>query len=69
MVEGVIPTTPETLFDATSICQTDMLMLSLSPGGKERTQQEFQSLAIGAGFKDIRLECFTCQFWVMEFYK
>ncbi|GAY69586.1 hypothetical protein CUMW_288860 [Citrus unshiu] len=44
-------------------------MMTQNPGGKERTKHEFMTLATGAGFSGIRFECFTCNLWVMEFYK
>ncbi|KAG5601230.1 hypothetical protein H5410_032600 [Solanum commersonii] len=52
-----------------SVSQFDMIMMANSPGGKERSEQEFRALAIEAGFKDINLICCVCNFWVMEFYK
>ncbi|KAI8026533.1 Caffeic acid 3-O-methyltransferase [Camellia lanceoleosa] len=69
VVEGMIPVIPDTGAASKSICQIDLVMMTQIPGGKERTQNEFLALAIGAGFTGISLECFTCNFWVMEFYK
>ncbi|XP_059634463.1 caffeic acid 3-O-methyltransferase-like [Cornus florida] len=69
VVEGILPVLPETSSAVKSICQIDLVMLTQNPGGKERTQQEFLALATGAGFAGIRMECFACNFWAMEFYK
>ncbi|XP_073064299.1 caffeic acid 3-O-methyltransferase 2-like [Primulina eburnea] len=49
--------------------QIDMIMLSYSPGGKERTENEFHALAKRAGFKESRTVCCALPLWVMEFYK
>ena len=49
--------------------QLDVLMMAQHPGGKERTQQEFEALATKAGFKGIRYECLVYSFQVMEFFK
>ncbi|KAL6981916.1 Cathecol O-methyltransferase 1 [Sarracenia purpurea var. burkii] len=69
VVEAILPETPDTSVAAKSILQMDLIMMTQDPGGKERTQQEFLALAIEAGFAGIILECFACNFWVMEFYK
>lgn len=47
----------------------DILMLSLTPGGKERTHEEFINLAKNVGFKSSKLVCFAHQYAVLEFYK
>ncbi|XP_073064297.1 caffeic acid 3-O-methyltransferase 2-like [Primulina eburnea] len=49
--------------------QIDMLMLAHSPGGKERTENEFHALAKQAGFKESRTVCCVLPLSVMEFYK
>ncbi|KAL6982137.1 nicotinamide N-methyltransferase [Sarracenia purpurea var. burkii] len=69
VVEAILPETPDTSVAAKSNFQMDLLMMTETPGGKERTQQEFLALANEAGFAGIILECFACNSWVMEFYK
>uniref|UniRef100_A0A5B7BL78 Putative O-methyltransferase 2 n=1 Tax=Davidia involucrata TaxID=16924 RepID=A0A5B7BL78_DAVIN len=69
VVEAILPVIPDTSTAVKGICQIDLIMMTQNPGGKERTQKEFLALASGAGFAGIRLECFACNFWVMEFYK
>ncbi|XP_059634461.1 caffeic acid 3-O-methyltransferase-like [Cornus florida] len=69
VVEGILPVLPDTSSAVISMCELDVVMMTVNPGGKERTQQEFLTLATGAGFAGIRMDCFTCNFWVMEFYK
>ncbi|KAG6730352.1 hypothetical protein I3842_01G075200 [Carya illinoinensis] len=69
VVEAVLPMTPEVSTCMKCNSQCDVLMMTQNPGGKERTQQEFEALAIKAGFKGIIYECFVSGFWVMEFFK
>nr|WKU83442.1 O-methyltransferase 6 [Hamelia patens] len=69
-VDAILPTIPDNSASSKSNSQMDMYTLAAYyPGGKERTEQEFLALANEAGFKGIRLECFTCNMWVMELYK
>ncbi|XP_027350208.1 caffeic acid 3-O-methyltransferase-like [Abrus precatorius] len=69
LVEAVLPIIPETNTSWRSVSQTDVLMMTQNPGGKERTEQEFLELATSAGFSGIRYECYVRTFWVMEFFK
>ncbi|KAH9781422.1 Flavone 3'-O-methyltransferase 1 [Citrus sinensis] len=69
VVESILPDLPETSTLSKRNSQIDVLMMTQNPGGKERTKHEFMTLATGAGFSGIRFECFTCNLWVMEFYK
>ncbi|KAI8529366.1 hypothetical protein RHMOL_Rhmol12G0220000 [Rhododendron molle] len=69
VVEGILPVIPDSSAATKGIFQLDLVMMTQNPGGKERTKQDFEALATGAGFSGIRLECFVCNFWVMEFYK
>ncbi|RDX57994.1 hypothetical protein CR513_62724, partial [Mucuna pruriens] len=69
VVEQVLPTTPETSTLVKIACQTDVLMMTQNPGGKERNEQEFKELAKASGFKDIRYDCFAYDLRVMEFFK
>ncbi|KAK9280665.1 hypothetical protein L1049_014362 [Liquidambar formosana] len=69
VVEAVFPVIPETSTAVKGISQLDLLMMTQNPGGKERTQQEFTALAMGAGFSRIRYERLVCTYWVMELYK
>ncbi|KAI4355324.1 hypothetical protein L6164_004107 [Bauhinia variegata] len=69
VVEGVVSIIPETNAAAKSISQSDVLMMTQSPGGKERTEQEFMELATSAGFNGIRYACFVGNNWVMEIFK
>ncbi|CAI9108355.1 OLC1v1007928C1 [Oldenlandia corymbosa var. corymbosa] len=69
VVDAVLPMIPDTSASVKTSCQFDLIMMTRNPGGKERSEQEFLTLALRAGFKGMRLECFVCNLWVMEFYK
>ncbi|XP_061359203.1 cathecol O-methyltransferase 1-like [Gastrolobium bilobum] len=69
VVEAVLPIIPETNAAWKSVSQTDVLMMTQNPGGKERSEQEYMELATAAGFSGIRYECYVRTFWVMEFFK
>ncbi|XP_035546742.1 caffeic acid 3-O-methyltransferase-like isoform X1 [Juglans regia] len=69
IVEAFLPMMPEVSTCMKRNSQLDVLMMAQHPGGKERTQQEFEALATKAGFKGIRYECLVYSFQVMEFFK
>ncbi|GAY64884.1 hypothetical protein CUMW_237030, partial [Citrus unshiu] len=52
-----------------NISTIDVVMYNLFPGAKERTMEEFNALAIGAGFGTIKVICRAYCYWVIEFYK
>ena len=60
---------PETSHSARIISNLDMHMLAYCAGGKERTEQEFEALAKGAGFHSFRVVCSAYDLKVMEFLK
>ncbi|XP_054813305.1 cathecol O-methyltransferase 1-like [Prosopis cineraria] len=55
--------------DGKVIAQSDVVMLTCSQGGKERTEREFMKLATSAGFRGIRFDRFVRNFWIMDFFK
>lgn len=69
VLENIAPAIAETTEMAKAVFLSDILMMTQSPGGKERTQDEFMALATAAGFCGIKLVCSVFNFWVMEFYK
>ncbi|TXG63120.1 hypothetical protein EZV62_010114 [Acer yangbiense] len=69
VVEAVVLEIPEASAAAKTTSQIDVILMTQNPGGKERTRQEFTSLATVAGFSAIRFDCFACNFCVMELYK
>ncbi|KAK9122376.1 hypothetical protein Syun_019993 [Stephania yunnanensis] len=69
VVEAILPEAAEENVAARGLCQIDLVMMTQNPGGKERTDKEFEALAMKAGFAGIRKVCCVCNYWVMEFYK
>ncbi|CAN6543079.1 unnamed protein product [Malus baccata var. baccata] len=69
IVEALLPVMPETSTAVKSTSLLDVLMLSQNSGGKERSREEFMTLATGAGFSGIKYECFFSSFCVMEIFK
>ncbi|KAH7578125.1 hypothetical protein JRO89_XS01G0343700 [Xanthoceras sorbifolium] len=69
VVESILPVSPETDVATKETSQLDVLMMTQNPGGKERSRHEFMALATGAGFSGIRFETYSCNLWLMEFYK
>ncbi|KAM1659475.1 hypothetical protein EV2_002642 [Malus domestica] len=69
IVEALVPVMPETSTAVKSTSLLDVLMLSQKRGAKERSREEFMTLATGAGFSGIKYECFVASLWVMEIFK
>nr|QQH14891.1 caffeic acid 3-O-methyltransferase isoform 1 [Cirsium japonicum] len=69
VVEAILPFLPDTSTYVKATTHIDAIMMTQDPGGKERTEDEFLTLAKGAGFTGIKKECHVCNLWVMEFYK
>ncbi|GMN61820.1 hypothetical protein TIFTF001_030908 [Ficus carica] len=65
VVEAILPDMPDTTSPVKGTFQSDVIMMTQNPGGKERNQQEFLALATGAGFSGIKFECRVCNLWVM----
>ncbi|XP_057508528.1 caffeic acid 3-O-methyltransferase-like [Actinidia eriantha] len=63
VVKAMLPENPENAF-----C-TDIIMLTMNPGGRERTEREFDALARWAGFDAFMIVCRAGSNWVIEFYK
>ncbi|KAK3013435.1 hypothetical protein RJ639_010247 [Escallonia herrerae] len=69
VVEWIVPEYPDTDLMSKSVTCSDMQMLTVNPGGKERTEKEFDALARGAGFAASVVVCRTFVGCVMELYK
>ncbi|KAF8379895.1 hypothetical protein HHK36_027360 [Tetracentron sinense] len=69
IVESIVPVAPETTTAASLVFHVDAIMLAHNPGGKERTEKEFEALAKGAGFSVFQVMCCAYNSWVMEFCK
>lgn len=69
VVECILPVVPEPSLAAQAVCLVDLIMLAHNPGGKERTREEFESLAKKAGFKGFVAIYILAGCWVMELTK
>lgn len=64
--EGILPDEPQ---EDNLVLYSDMMMLMLFPGGKERMKSEYDLLAKKAGFADFKIACIVNGFFIMEFIK
>lgn len=69
IVESILPVTPVNNVSSHIVFEQDLFMLAQNPGGKERTQQEFEALAVRSGFSGCEVICNAYNSWVMEFRK
>ncbi|KAE8710731.1 Caffeic acid 3-O-methyltransferase [Hibiscus syriacus] len=69
VVESIIPDYPDPSLATKLVFHGDCIMLALNPGGKERTEKEFETLARGAGFQDFQVKCYAFGTYIMEFLK
>lgn len=69
VAESILPEAPDTKVSTRVVMNLDAIMLAHNPGGKERTEAEFEALAKGAGFKGSRKACYAFNNYVMEFFK
>ncbi|KAK3417940.1 hypothetical protein EUGRSUZ_H03924 [Eucalyptus grandis] len=69
LVEAILPVVPERNVSSINVFQQDLFMLAQNPGGKERTQKEYEALAVQAGFTGCEVKCCAYNNWVVEFPK
>lgn len=69
IAESILPVFPDTNLAANCVFQLDNIMLAHNPGGKERTEKDFEALSSGAGFGSFKVVCCALNTWVMEFCK
>ncbi|KAK1411028.1 hypothetical protein QVD17_37572 [Tagetes erecta] len=69
VVETIVPFIPDASSSTKAATHLDVTMMSQTIGGKERTEDQFLSLAKEARFDGMRKVCFVCNNLVMEFYK
>nr|AJP60197.1 flavonol 3-O-methyltransferase [Dysosma versipellis] len=69
VVDSILPLIPKDDAVSRVPCQEDIYMMSQTTGGKERTEKEFEALAVGAGFACFKMVCSTNIYWIMEFCK
>ncbi|KAF4356612.1 hypothetical protein F8388_006356 [Cannabis sativa] len=69
VAECILPVAPDSSLATKSTVHIDVIMLAHNPGGKERTEKEFEALAKGAGFKGFKVHCNAFNTHIMEFLK
>lgn len=69
LVESIVPELPETDTVTKTILQRDIALFLILPGAKERTKQEFETMAKEAGFATLKFVCCAYNYWVMELHK
>ena len=69
IVESILPVAPENTVSAHIPFEQDLFMLAQNPGGKERTQKQYEGLAVKSGFSGCKVICCAYNSWVMEFHK
>ncbi|KAK7826129.1 caffeic acid 3-O-methyltransferase [Quercus suber] len=69
LVEYILPVVPENNVSSNIVFEIDLFMLTQNPGGKERSQKDFEELAVKSGFSGCEVICCAYNGWVMEFHK
>ncbi|KAJ9553016.1 hypothetical protein OSB04_017061 [Centaurea solstitialis] len=69
VVDAILPFLSDTSTSVRANANIDAIVMTHYFGGKERTEDEFLTLAKGAGFNGMKKECQVCNMWVMELYK
>ncbi|VFQ63624.1 unnamed protein product [Cuscuta campestris] len=69
VAECLLPEAPDASPATRNVVHIDVIMLAHNPGGKERTEKEFEALAVAAGFRGFRKVCCAVNTWIMEFSK
>ncbi|CAI9105353.1 OLC1v1004259C1 [Oldenlandia corymbosa var. corymbosa] len=70
VIEVIVPeSTQEVSFSSRLALTLDLKMFTLTPGGKGRTEKQYETLAKTAGFAASIVACRTQEYCVIEFYK
>jgi len=69
LVECVLPVNPEATPKAQGVFHLDLIMLAHNPGGKERTEKEFEALGKEAGFSGFKATYVYANAWALELTK
>ncbi|CAA7050204.1 unnamed protein product [Microthlaspi erraticum] len=69
VAESILPVVPDSSLLTKEVVHMDCLMLAHNPGGKERTEKEFEALAKGSGFQGFQVVCRAYGTHIMEFLK
>ncbi|KAL3740925.1 hypothetical protein ACJRO7_022104 [Eucalyptus globulus] len=69
VIDPVSPEYPGTDLVTRATFTSDMVMLALPPGGKDRTMREIEVVAHAAGFSSPKVGCQILNMWALELYK
>lgn len=69
VVECLVPVAPDSSLLTKQVVHLDCIMMAHTAGGRERTEEEFESLARRVGFKGFQVICNVYGNYIMEFYK
>ncbi|CAA7048915.1 unnamed protein product [Microthlaspi erraticum] len=69
VVECIVPVAPDTSLLTKQVVHLDCIMMAHTAGGRERTGEEFESLARRVGFKGFQVICNVFGTYIMEFHK
>jgi flavonol 3-O-methyltransferase/caffeic acid 3-O-methyltransferase len=69
IVECILPMSPDTTPEAQLSFEFDMMMLTHTPGGRERYMREYEVLSKSAGFTSVNTTYIYANTWALEFIK
>ncbi|KAL1817306.1 hypothetical protein ACET3Z_019880 [Daucus carota] len=70
IAEFILPEVPGGSDDATKgVVHMDSIMMAHVPGGKERSEKEFEAMATKARFRSFSKVCCAFNTWIMELTK
>jgi flavonol 3-O-methyltransferase/caffeic acid 3-O-methyltransferase len=69
IVECILPTSHDATPEAQLSFEFDMMMLTYTPGGRERYMREYEELSKSAGFTSVKTTYIYANTWALEFIK
>lgn len=69
LAESILPETPDSSLLTKQVVNADCIMMAFNPGGKERSEKEYESLAKGSGFKGFKVVCNAFGVCIIELLK
>ncbi|KAF3319742.1 flavonoid O-methyltransferase [Carex littledalei] len=69
IVERILPVNPTVTPESQGVFDVDLIMLLQTPGGKERTQIEFEAMATEADFSSLNATHIFANTWAIELKK
>ncbi|XP_030536598.2 caffeic acid 3-O-methyltransferase-like [Rhodamnia argentea] len=69
IIDPISPEYPGTDLVTRTTFTSDMIMLGMTNGGKDRTLKELEIMARAAGFGALKVACRIHNMWVLELYK